>query len=491
MLGGAGGRETEDFATLLRELKDRSGLSYGALAKRLHMSTSTLHRYCNGTAVPSDYAPVERLCRVCRATPQELVEVHRRWILADAARKPREDRAAATRLKAAASDVAGAEAVAEAVAEPVAEPAVEPVAEPAVEPVAEPAVQPVAEAVAKTAAEAAPAQDSPQGAGSTDPTPPEDEPVVERMPRAPASPRRRRSMVAGSAAMAAVVVAAVLVAHPWRGGAGDGAGDQQVAGATASSGTSGTGEASGTGKPSATASSAAPSTSAPGRTPSAPASATGSPRSGHPASAGATGGSGTDAAPLTVHTRPYVFETICGQRFLVDSAPEQVGPPPNEEDAPRWAEANGAVASDSERIAITVQGTGAHTVVLEGLHVGIVSRNAPLAWNEYESTECGGKVATQSFDVDLDRGIPTATVKNSSRAFPYKVTESDPEVFYVTVHTKAHDVRWNFTLDWSSGDRHGTLVVDNDGTPFRLSADVDRPDYDCLPGCDEWTLMPH
>ena len=68
MTGAAGARETEQFATLLRELKDRSGLSYGALAKRLHMSTSTLHRYCHGTAVPSDYAPVERLARVCRAT---------------------------------------------------------------------------------------------------------------------------------------------------------------------------------------------------------------------------------------------------------------------------------------------------------------------------------------------------------------------------------------------------------------------------------------
>src|SRR5438045_2595741 len=55
------------------------------------MSTSTLHRYCNGTAVPIEYAPVERLARVCRATPQELVELHRRWILADAARGRRAD----------------------------------------------------------------------------------------------------------------------------------------------------------------------------------------------------------------------------------------------------------------------------------------------------------------------------------------------------------------------------------------------------------------
>ena len=43
--GAIGADGTEAFAQLLRELKDRSGLSYGTLAKRLHMSTSTLHRY--------------------------------------------------------------------------------------------------------------------------------------------------------------------------------------------------------------------------------------------------------------------------------------------------------------------------------------------------------------------------------------------------------------------------------------------------------------
>ncbi|HEY8979036.1 MAG TPA: helix-turn-helix transcriptional regulator, partial [Streptomyces sp.] len=79
----------EEFAARLRDLKDRSGLSYGALAKRLHMSTSTLHRYCNGTAVPTEYAPVERLARACKATPEELVDLHRQWILADTARRRR------------------------------------------------------------------------------------------------------------------------------------------------------------------------------------------------------------------------------------------------------------------------------------------------------------------------------------------------------------------------------------------------------------------
>nr|WP_307819175.1 helix-turn-helix domain-containing protein [Streptomyces sabulosicollis] len=80
-------KEVEEFAERLRALKERSGRSYGSLATRLHVSTSTLHRYCNGDAVPADYAPVERFARLCGATPDELVALHRRWILADAARR--------------------------------------------------------------------------------------------------------------------------------------------------------------------------------------------------------------------------------------------------------------------------------------------------------------------------------------------------------------------------------------------------------------------
>src|SRR4051812_29541210 len=53
--------DVEEFAALLRRLKDRTDRSYGSLARRLNMNTSTLHRYCAGEAVPQGFAPVERL----------------------------------------------------------------------------------------------------------------------------------------------------------------------------------------------------------------------------------------------------------------------------------------------------------------------------------------------------------------------------------------------------------------------------------------------
>ncbi|UUU42553.1 helix-turn-helix domain-containing protein [Streptomyces sp. NBC_00162] len=79
--------ETETFARLMRELKERAGLSYGVLARKLHTSTSTLHRYCNGEAVPTEFAAVDRFARVCGASPGEAVELHRAWLLADARRR--------------------------------------------------------------------------------------------------------------------------------------------------------------------------------------------------------------------------------------------------------------------------------------------------------------------------------------------------------------------------------------------------------------------
>ncbi|WP_226962039.1 MULTISPECIES: helix-turn-helix domain-containing protein [Streptomyces] len=79
-------RPAEELAARLGALKERSGLSFGALAKRLHTSTSTLHRYCSGAVVPAEYAPVERLASACGARPDELLALHRLWLSADDAR---------------------------------------------------------------------------------------------------------------------------------------------------------------------------------------------------------------------------------------------------------------------------------------------------------------------------------------------------------------------------------------------------------------------
>ncbi|WP_395365728.1 helix-turn-helix domain-containing protein [Streptomyces sp. YH02] len=403
----------DEFAALLGQLKDRSGLSYGTLGKRLHMSASTLHRYVNGDAVPVDYAPVERLARLCRATPDELVELHRLWVRADMSRGRK-------------APAVGADPTSEVPSEP------EPTAPPEPEPT-EPA-----QADAAVVPGAAP-------------------PVV-----AAPSPRRHRlfrrtAVVVGTAVVAAAVTVALVVNLP----GGDGAGKERRAGdaATPTSSTS---------------------TSTSGDGPSASA--------GVPGRAGSSAGEATGQANApTVATAPHTWEGPCSQHYLIDREPEQVPPPPTEQDAPGWIAALDAVPGGDQLLRLTVQGTGKQTVVLEALHVRVVSKKAPLAWNDYVmGVGCGGNVSTKSFAVDLDAGRPTAVPAGGQRTFSYKTSESDPVIFNVAARAQAHDVTWYLELVWSSGEERGTLRVDDNGRPFRTSGNLARPAYAYPLGWTEW-----
>ncbi|MGW0334855.1 helix-turn-helix domain-containing protein [Streptomyces sp. NPDC003011] len=83
--------EFEEFAACLRTLRERAGLSYGALAGKTGISSSSLHRYCSGSYVPLDYGSAHRFATACGASPEELRRLHRLWALADASREPGRD----------------------------------------------------------------------------------------------------------------------------------------------------------------------------------------------------------------------------------------------------------------------------------------------------------------------------------------------------------------------------------------------------------------
>ncbi|MFD8121782.1 helix-turn-helix domain-containing protein [Streptomyces albidoflavus] len=412
------------LAALLSTLKERSGLSYGALGKRLHLSASTLHRYCNGDAVPADFAPLNRFARLCRATPEELVEVHRRWILADAAREQRG--------KGAGGGTGGD-----------------------------------AGSVAPAAGSGTP-DDTPEGSKTSD-APPSPSP----------SPRpRRRLVLAATAGVVAVAAAGALLVGQL-GSEGPGAGAGQPAGAARGPVASSQASESGGPSPSGSASgepSASPSDSG---TPSA---SPGSSADGKPAAPAPTG------VPFHASVRAHAWENQCSQRYLVDREPDAVRPPPVEQDAPAWVAAMGAVSADEQVVEVTLQGKGSETVVLQALHVRVVRTGVPLAWTDYGTgVGCGGGVALRAFDIDLDQGSPAARAAEGQRPFPYKISESDPEMFRVTAHTGGRDVSWYLEVEWSSGERQGVFRVDDRGRPFRTSASAGRPAYDYPPGASEWS----
>ncbi|MFB6594329.1 transcriptional regulator [Streptomyces diastaticus] len=457
--------EAARLAALLSTLKERSGLSYGALAKRLHLSTSTLHRYCNGDAVPADFAPLNRFARLCRATPQELVEVHRRWILADAAREQRGKGGGPGTAPAAGS---GTHTLDSGTSGAPAAPGAPPESEgPETLKTSEDREAPEDPATSKPP-QAPKIPAAPVSSGAQAPAP----------PASGSRPRRRLVLAATAGVVAVAVTGALLVGRLGGEDAGTGAGQKTGA----ARGPEAPPEAAGSPAPSPTGSaSKKPSPSPSASTSADPGAASGSPADGKPLGPAPTG------VPFHASVRAHAWEDPCSQRYLVDREPAEVRPPPAEQDASAWVAAMGAVSAGEQVVEVTLQGTGSETVVLQALHVRTVRTGEPLPWTDYGTgVGCGGGVSLRSFDVDLDQGRPAARPADGQRPFPYKVSESDPEVFRVTAHTGGRDVSWYLEVEWSSGGRQGVFRVDDRGRPFRTSASVGRPAYDYPPGASQW-----
>ncbi|PVC93978.1 helix-turn-helix transcriptional regulator [Streptomyces sp. CS014] len=461
--------EAVEFAALLKDLKDRSGRSYGVLAGKLHVSTSTLHRYCNGDAVPNEFAPVERFARVCGASGDELVEVHRRWIVADAARR-RPPGATATATATAAVSAAAPDAMPDATSAPAS------AAVPGADEVGEPPESTAPTTPAEVSELSAPAVTSGgdrPGSGL----------------RWARLSRRTRVLIA-AAGVAALLVPGTVVAVDLVGSGKDGGGSaaDRVEDAGGDLAAAPEGSAPATPRPSTSASSANPSASASaspsGQSSGKPSAGTGS-GAGRSQSGGGDGGTGLGAPP-TVSISSYNWEEPCGQHYLVNREPDELDPPPAPQDRRGWAESYGGVDAGSMLLQLTVQGTSREAVVLKGMNIRVVSRKAPLPWSAYlMGNGCGSGITPQTFAANLDAGHPTLRAVPGTQGdievpavdFPYKVSSEDVEVFNLDMKAVGYDVTWYLELEWSSGGEEGTLRIDDRGKPFRLSGMKGRPEY--------------
>ncbi|MFC8343872.1 helix-turn-helix domain-containing protein [Streptomyces sp. NPDC057280] len=432
--------EVAQFAALLARLKERTDRSYGQLARRLNMNTSTLHRYCAGETVPVDFAPVERFAALCGATPEERHELHRRWLLAVAARQRSRPQ------------------------------------EPAPVPGSAPAPAPVPGAV-DTDAEANAAATV---LASTD----DDDPVTELRLPGPPRPwyRRRQTLVASAAAVALIATLGSLSAlSDGRSSAADSVRPTDPAVTSSAAAAS----------PDPTASKKKPSPSAsPDRGTSSPsASGSGRPHAGPSAKGGGspTGGAGPGAAvPLSWTVNSHVWNAGCGHQYVIDKPSTQVPPPPVAQDAAVWAAAQGALHGGETMVQISVQGRSSTAVVLEALRVRVVGRSAPAGGNSYAMDNgCGGALTPRMFSVDLDADRPIARSEAGNDGeneipairMPYRVSAEDPEILLVTARTVGCDCSWYLELDWSSQGRTGTARIDDHGTPFRTTGDKGLPQY--------------
>ncbi|MFD8231796.1 helix-turn-helix domain-containing protein [Streptomyces sp. NPDC059696] len=521
-----------EFAALLRTLKERTDRSYGSLARRLAMNTSTLHRYCAGEAVPVDFAPVERFAALCGASPQERLELHRRWLLAAAARqRPRTAATTATAATAGAAregEIATGEdepeqaqdAVDGLTTGPVPGPVDDPAAEAADDAVDDPASDavddPQPDAVDDPASDAVDdpqpdamddsgpdAVDDPASDAVDDPQPdamddsgpgPLDGPVGGPAADSPLPRRpwyRRRRVAVGLAAACAVLAALGSLAALPDGRRTPAGGRAGPAGPAPSAMTETKAPERRDASPTPSGVSPSPRRSSPSATPKQPKP----PPTPSSRTTPSTGGS-TSAPPLTWSADSQAWELGCAHDYVIARPPGQVAPPPVPQDAGVWAASQNAVHGGETLVRLTVQGRTDTAVVLEALRVRVVGRTAPAQGYAYAMDRgCGGAITPRSFDVNLDKDRPIARAVAGSDAgtpipavrMPYRVSARDPEVLLVNARTTACDCRWYLELDWSSEGRRGTVRIDDDGRPFRTSGIQGLPRYVYDTSARAWT----
>ncbi|WP_338133394.1 transcriptional regulator [Streptomyces caniscabiei] len=496
--------DVAEFALLLTRLKERTDRSYAALGRRLGMNASTLHRYCAGEAVPPDFSGIEQFAALCGATPEERVEVHRRWILAVAARQrsrssdvrrtPTQPRA--TRSTEPSSSAASASPDGRADETP--------------EPTGPTGLTGSTAPTGPTGPRPEPTSPSGKGLGPTSPSDARPEPITSSDPR-PAAPaarqphtghdrrshtgpdrrpgtrhdtaparrsRRRAARATGLAASLAVALACLTAS---------------AAGIPAD-GRDTSASAPGTPEPSAspTRGDAGPRAAGPssnGGEPSASASAAtdgGGPRKNRTDDDTAA----APRTPLTWTANSYDWATLaCEHDYVIAKPPRQVPPPPAPQDNEVWATSLGAVHGGNTPARITVQGRGSAAVVLEALHVRVVNRaptpaaDGAIAYSLGDG--CGAGIEPRYFSVDLDaraprlRAVPAGRPDSPSYAvdFPYRVSLQEPEVLLIDAGTESCTCDWYLELDWSSQGRSGTVRIDDHGRPFRTTAVEGLPHY--------------
>ncbi|MEU6344747.1 helix-turn-helix transcriptional regulator [Streptomyces sp. NPDC046977] len=451
--------EVEEFAALLRRLKARTDRSYAALARRLNMNASTLHRYCTGDTVPLGFASVERFAAMCEATPAERIELHRRWVLAVAARqRPRtEDAGARPAGGEGPADDGAAELTPRAAAVPVATTAAEIVPSAPSGPSPGPSPGP----------RRTPADSLAGSSREHDPTPP-------ATPPAPRSWRRATVAAAVVTATIATLGSLSLLLSGHSGATGDkrasGTTITQAAGVRHHTPAPSASASSTRGRPTGAPSPKAPPVSERSTSPSPKASARVSPA----------------AAPLTWTSDSQLWDVGCMHDYVIDKPPQQVPPPPAPQDATPWARTQGAVHGGRILLSISVQGRTDTAVVLEALRVRVIGRAAPVKGTVYFTGQgCGSDISPRSFAVNLDKDRPIARpvpgndsgTTTPALQMPYRVSSKDPEVLFVDARTTSCDCRWYLELDWSSQGRTGTERIDDHGLPFRTSSIEGLPHY--------------
>lgn len=170
-----------------------------------------------------------------------------------------------------------------------------------------------------------------------------------------------------------------------------------------------------------------------------------------------------------------------GPVFVIPRPLRDIPPPPVEFQARHaWAAGLGGADAGSTLVEILVTGRDGDAVVLNDLRVVVLDRRPALRGTLVRHSPGGDAMFVRTLRVDLDVEPPIVTPGQDHRyeviiegtrpeepvRFPFRVSESVPEVFSVVGTTTRQLVEWVIEIDVLESGGVRTVVVDDNGHPF-------------------------
>jgi hypothetical protein len=182
-------------------------------------------------------------------------------------------------------------------------------------------------------------------------------------------------------------------------------------------------------------------------------------------------GSESSSGPLTASLDVDAVEDC--ETFAID--PSQLKNVPSHKNFnAQWAYKHGGATTTGIPITVIVQGTSDQAVVLRGLDVVDFKKLRPID-NPVTVAKCpggrGGEEYERYFTVELNEKNPKVVARpgdapdekgkvQPAAKFPFKVSNSDPEVFELWAEGPPCLCSWRLALIWSSGGKSGKIVLD-------------------------------
>ncbi|MEU0932501.1 hypothetical protein [Embleya sp. NPDC005971] len=184
-----------------------------------------------------------------------------------------------------------------------------------------------------------------------------------------------------------------------------------------------------------------------------------------------------DTPPLTASVDYAPDPNKCHGWLFPGKSPRDIPVPPGEPTA-EWAHGLGGIDRDTTPIVVTVEGKHDYNVTLRAMRV-VERQESKLApgTNVTLRLGCGsGLPIGPRMVIDLAAENPRVEQEDGGE-FSYKVAGNDTQRFGIDAQSPVKEWRtcdcvitWKLALDWTYQGKQGTLIIDDQGAPFRTGS---------------------